>query len=79
MQATLIANQHGYRDFDIDGLRGVHRACVPCNIKRGETFNVYCAGGSKFGATWVGTLDRSLVEFVAKHPLYADMLANLET
>lgn len=62
IQITLVTAEHGYDDFDIDGVQRVNRACVPHGIKRGDIFNVYCDDSVKLGATWKGSLERSLAD-----------------
>ena len=62
IQATLVTAEHGYADFDISGIQGVKRACVPHNVRRGDIFNVYCDDCVKLGVVWKGSLDRSLAD-----------------
>lgn len=77
--ATLVSNEHGFDDFDISGLPHVRRAKVTHRIKKDETFNVYCFESTKLGATWAGSIEQSLAEFVATHPLYLEKLAEAES
>ncbi|WP_137887567.1 hypothetical protein [Pseudomonas sp. 2FE] len=63
ISAVLVASSNGYQDYDIQGHPCVRRACVPNNIRRGETFNVYHGESSKSGAVWDGDLASSLRKF----------------
>ena len=74
----LVSSEHGFDDFDVDGVPFVHRVCIPHGIQRSRLFNVYCADGRKLGATWVGTVDRSLAAFAAS-PHYRDMVTDLKS
>lgn len=60
---NLASRDKGYADFDIHGVPNVHRACPGFNMKQGEFFNVYCAGGRKLSAEWQGTIEESLELF----------------
>lgn len=68
--ATLVSSEHGYHDYDVQGLPKVHRACVGHNLKKGDIFNVYCEDGVKIGATWSVNLEQSLSQFAATNPSY---------
>lgn len=54
MNITLVSTSNGFNDFDIAEYRGVKRATVSPNIKKGELFNVYLEEGAKIGAIWLG-------------------------
>lgn len=71
---TLVSSEHAFDDFDISGMPGVHRACVRHDIKEGDTFNVYCDQGHKFGAVWLGSVEKSLESFAIKHTGYKSLL-----
>ena len=72
---SLVSSEHGFDDFDVQGLPMIHRACVGHGIKKGDIFNVYCGGGGiKLGGTWQGTLERSLSAFATSHPGYLELL-----
>lgn len=64
--AKLVSTDHGLDDYDITGGGTVHRVCIPHGVKRGDTFNVYCANSVKRGATWQGTLGTSLLTAVSE-------------
>ena len=70
----LFSSANGVADYDAEGLRKVHRACVGDNIKDGDIFNVDCDGGAKLGAVWRSNLERSLSLFSESHPAYLEML-----
>lgn len=71
---SLASAEHGFDDFDVEGLPKVHRACVGHGIRNGEAFNVYCADGVKLGATWRGSVEDSLRKFAEENPRYRDLL-----
>lgn len=71
--ATLISSENGFDDFNVAGLPDVHRACVGHGIKKGGIFNVYCANSTKLGATWMGSIESSLVRFAETHPGYKEL------
>lgn len=75
----LISPEHGFDDFDVLGLARVHRVCVGHGIKQGDIFNVYCDDGSKLGATWRGSLERSLLSFAISHAGYRGMVEAIPT
>ncbi|MBN3760875.1 hypothetical protein [Burkholderia sp. Ac-20365] len=56
--------EHGFDDYDVAGIPKVTRATVGLNIKKGETFNIYCEDGVKLGGVWKGSLEASLAHFV---------------
>ncbi len=60
----LVTSKHGYDDFDVAGHPlHIYRACVPRNIKKNETFNVYLGQSRKLSAAWQGSLKISLEKF----------------
>lgn len=65
ISAVLCSSDHGFDDFDIAGHPSVRRACVPHDIKAGESFNVYHGESSKGGCRWDGGLVSSLQSFTA--------------
>lgn len=75
----LLSPEHGFDDFDVLGLPKVHRVCVGHGIKKGDIFNVYCDDGSKLGATWRGTLERSLLSFAIAHAGYRGLVEAIPT
>ena len=75
MRFTLVCAEHGFDDFDVVDLQHVHRVCVPHAIERGDTFNVYCSNGVKLGATWEGSLERSMTVFTETHAIYRNLAA----
>ena len=81
MQITtrLISSEHGFDDFDVLGLAKVHRVCIGHGIKNGDIFNVYCDDGCKLGATWRGTLERSLLSFSIAHVGYRGLVEAIPT
>lgn len=70
----LVSSENGFNDYDVTGLFKVHRACVGHTIRTGDIFNVYCDDGIKLGATWRGSLARSLSHFAASRSAYLKML-----
>lgn len=66
----LVSSEHGVDDFDISGLAKVHRVCVPHKIRSGDIFNVYLDDSVKLGATWCGSVEKSLANFAETHPGY---------
>ncbi|MGR5451416.1 hypothetical protein ACP3V3_16990 [Vibrio sp. PNB22_3_1] len=54
MITKLNNEQDHYLDFDITQAFSIHRACLPKDLKRGETFNLYLNPSSKVGVTWLG-------------------------
>ena len=75
----LLSSEHGFDDFDVLGLPKVHRVCVGHGIKMGDILNVYCDDGSKLGATWRGTLERSLLSFAIAHAGYRGLVEAIPT
>lgn len=65
ISAQLVADEHGYNDYDIAGHACVHRACVPHDMQKGDYFNVYHGESSKSGCRWDGDLISSLRKFAA--------------
>ncbi|GAB0079361.1 hypothetical protein I4I80_02770 [Pseudomonas syringae pv. tomato] len=63
-EVVLFTSDHGYQDYDIKGHSVLRRACVPHDIKKGETFNVYHGESSKSGVKWTGALPDSLHEWL---------------
>ncbi len=76
---SLISAENGFDDFDVLGLPKVHRVCVGHGIKKGDIFNVYCEDGSKLGAVWRGTLNRSLTSFALAHAGYRGLAEEIPT
>lgn len=74
---TCVSSEHGYDDFDVSGVNAVHRVCVPHGIKRGDHFNVYCARGTKLGATWLGSVEASLDNFSRTSDYLRELRAEL--
>lgn len=58
--ATLVSSEHGFDDYDVEGIPTVHRVTVGHGIRKGDLFNVYCEESRKIGAVWHGTLQKSL-------------------
>lgn len=79
IKVTLISSEHGFQDYDVQGLPKVHRACIGRNTNNGDIFNVYCDGGVKFGATWSSSLDKSLALFASSHVGYQALMAQATT
>ena len=81
MQITthLTSSEHGFDDFDVLGMPQVHRVCVGHGIKNGDIFNVYCDDGSKLGASWRGSLERSLLSFSIAHAGYRGLVEAIPT
>lgn len=75
----LLSSEHGFDDFDVLGLPKVHRVCVGHGIKKGDIFNVYCDDGCKLGATWHGSLERSLLSFSIAHAGYRGLVEAIPT
>lgn len=71
---TLVNHEHGFDDFNVEGLPKVHRACVGHGIREGDIFNVYCADGVKLGAVWRGSVEDSLRKFAVVNQRYRDLL-----
>lgn len=57
----LHCAERGYHDYTIVDHPTLRRACVPTDIRIGDTFNVYHGESSKSGALWLGDLEESLV------------------
>jgi hypothetical protein len=64
LEIVLVTSDHGYLDYDIKGPSVLSRACVPHDIKKGETFNVYHSESSKSGVKWTGNLSDSLQKWL---------------
>ncbi|WP_321935550.1 phage protein NinX family protein [Paraburkholderia sp. J8-2] len=60
LKATQVSSQHGFDDYDIEGVPTVQRVTVGHGIRKGNSFNVYCDDGRKVGGVWQGSLDKSL-------------------
>ena len=71
--ATLVSSEHGFNDYDVTGLDGVHRIAVGHGIKRGNICNVYCSESCKFGAEWQGSVDKTLTHFAATHKDFQEL------
>ena len=65
LEIVLVTSDHGYQDYDIKGNSVLRRACVPHDIKKGDTFNVYHGESSKAGVKWTGKLADSLHKWLA--------------
>lgn len=52
---TLVDASHGYDDYDVTGHPDVDRVCIGHQIRKGDYFNVYGAGGKR-GERWRGDL-----------------------
>ena len=73
VRVQRVSSEHGFDDFNVEYLPFVKRVCVPKGIKKGDIFNVYCEGGSKYGATWKGDITTSLEHFAETNSLYQEM------
>ncbi|KKI36160.1 hypothetical protein VI03_25695 [Burkholderia vietnamiensis] len=65
-KATLVSSEHGFDDYDVEGIPTVHRVTVGHGIRKGDHFNVYCDEGRKIGGVWQGTLEQSLRHVTAR-------------
>ncbi|WP_155629650.1 hypothetical protein [Burkholderia territorii] len=65
-KATLVSSEHGFDDYDVEGIPTVHRVTIGHGIRKGDDFNVYCDEGRKIGGIWQGTLDQSLRHVAAR-------------
>lgn len=59
----LVASDFGYDDYDVGGCE-IHRAKVSHRIKVNDIFNVYGPGSTKRGATWLGSIEKSVQAFL---------------
>ncbi|MBR8189053.1 hypothetical protein KDW82_08275 [Burkholderia vietnamiensis] len=65
-KATLVSSEHGFDDYDVEGIPTVHRVTIGHGIRKGDHFNVYCHEGRKIGGVWQGTLEKSLERLKAR-------------
>jgi hypothetical protein len=65
-KATLVSSEHGFDDYDVEGIPTVHRVAIGHGIRKGNIFNVYCDEGRKIGSEWQGTLEKSLEHLAAR-------------
>lgn len=64
--AKLVSSEHGFDDYNVEGIPTVHRVTIGHGIRKGDNFNVYCDAGRKIGSVWQGTLEKSLAHLAAQ-------------
>lgn len=64
IKLQLISAEHGFDDYDVTGHEDIHRVCVGQALKQGDIFNVYGPESTKRGATWQGSVEKSLSSFL---------------
>lgn len=63
---VLASTEHGYADYDVTGDDLVKRICIGHKTQKGEVVNVYCHDGSKRGAIWQGSVEKTLKHFLTQ-------------